>query len=159
MAASKTTTTSAPAKRDGDAGEFTAEERAAMKERAQELKAQKGKGPKAGKVSGEQAVLAAIAEMPAEDRELAERLHAIITTAAPDLEPKTWYGQPAYAKNGKVVVFFQAKSKFKTRYATLGFNEEARLDDGTMWPTAFAITSLTSENEARIAALVERAVA
>ncbi|WP_308798570.1 iron chaperone [Agromyces silvae] len=137
---------------------FSAEERAAMKERAQELKAAKGKGPKAGKVSGEQAVLDAFAEMPEDDRAIGERIHAIVTTVAPDLEPKTWYGQPAYATNGKVVVFFQAASKFKTRYATLGFNEEAKLDDGSMWPTAFAITSLTKDDEARIADLVRRAV-
>ncbi|MDR5700432.1 iron chaperone [Agromyces aerolatus] len=136
---------------------FSAEERAAMKERAQELKAAKGKGPKAGKVSGEQAVLAALAEMSDADRAIGERIHAIVTSAAPDLEPKTWYGQPAYARQGKVVVFFQAASKFKTRYATLGFNEEANLDDGTMWPTAFAITSLTPADEARITDLVKRA--
>jgi hypothetical protein len=157
MATTKSTTKRATTS-DETAGEFTAEERAAMKERAQELKAQKGKGPKAGKVTGEQAVRDAIAEMPDDDRALGERLHAIIMTAAPELEPKTWYGQPAYAKNGKVVVFFQAKSKFKTRYATLGFNEEASLDDGTMWPTAFAITALTPADEKRIAALVKNAV-
>lgn len=157
MAASKTSTNS-PTTPDEAVDGFTAEERAAMKERAQELKGAKGKGPKAGKVTGEQAVLDTIAEMPEDDRELGERLHAIITTAAPELEPKTWYGQPAYAKNGKVVVFFQAKSKFKTRYATLGFNEEANLDDGSMWPTAFAITSLTKADEERIAALVKTAV-
>lgn len=151
----KPTTTT---QRADDAGEFTAEERAAMKERAAELKAAKGKGPKAGKVSGEQAVLEAIAEMSADDRAIGERIHAIVTETTPELEPKTWYGQPAYARNGKVVVFFQAASKFKTRYATLGFNEEAHLDDGTMWPTAFAITSLTTDDEARIAELVKKAV-
>lgn len=157
MAEQKTKTTAA-AKRTEDAGEFTAEERAAMKERAAELKAAKGKGPKAGKVSGERAVLDAIAEMSDADRVIGERIHAIVTATAPELEPKTWYGQPAYAKNGKVVVFFQAASKFKTRYATLGFNEEAQLDEGTMWPTAFAVTALTDQDEARIAALVKRAV-
>jgi len=137
---------------------FSAEERAAMKERARELKAQSGKGAKAGKVTGAQAVRAALDEMPAPDRAIGERIHEIVTSAAPELEPKTWYGQPAYAKDGKVVVFFQAASKFKTRYSTLGFNETAQLDDGTMWPTAFAITSLTSADEARIADLVTRAV-
>lgn len=154
MAQRKTGTT----QRDENADGFSAEERAAMKERAQELKAAKGKGPKAGKVSGEQAVLDALAEMDDADRAIGERIHAIVTTVAPDLEPKTWYGQPAYAKNGKIVVFFQAASKFKTRYATLGFNEEANLDDGSMWPTAFAITKLTKADETRVADLVKRAV-
>ena len=144
-------------KNQGD-DRFSAEERAAMRERARELKAQAGKGAKAGKVSGEQAVRAALEEMPAPARAIGERIHAIVTSAAPELEPKTWYGQPAYAKDGKVVVFFQASSKFNTRYSTLGFNETAQLDDGTMWPTAFAITSLTSADEARIADLVTRAV-
>jgi uncharacterized protein YdhG (YjbR/CyaY superfamily) len=157
MATSKASTTTTT--RDEAAEGFSAEERAAMKERAQELKGAKGKGPKAGKVTGEQAVLTALAEMPDDDRALGERLHAIITAAAPELEPKTWYGQPAYAKHGKVVVFFQARSKFKTRYSTLGFNEEANLDDGSMWPTAFAITSLTAADEARVTALVKQAVA
>lgn len=157
MAEQKTTAASTKKRTESTDG-FTAEERAAMKERAAELKAQSGKGPKAGKVSGEQAVLAAIAEMAEDDRVIGERIHALVTAAAPELEPKTWYGQPAWAKKGKVVVFFQAASKFKTRYATLGFNEDANLDDGTMWPTAFAITALTEADEARITALVKNAV-
>ncbi|MEZ0447449.1 iron chaperone [Cellulomonas sp. ICMP 17802] len=130
---------------------FTAEERAAMKERAKETR---------GKTSGdgEADLLAKIAEMGDADRAMAERIHAVITQAAPELEPKTWYGQPAYAKDGKVVVFFQAASKFKTRYATLGFNDAATIDDGTMWPVAFALTSLTAADEKRIAELVTRAV-
>ena len=130
---------------------FSAEERAAMKERAKETR-----GKKSG--SGEADLLEKIAEMGDADRAMAERIHAVITEAAPDLEPKTWYGQPAYAKDGKVVVFFQAASKFKTRYATLGFNDVAKIDDGTMWPTAFALTSLTTADEKRIAALVTKAV-
>ena len=130
---------------------FSAEERAAMKERAKETR-----GKKSG--DGEADLLEKIAEMGDADRAMAERIHAVITEAAPDLEPKTWYGQPAYAKDGKVVVFFQAASKFKTRYATLGFNDAAKIDDGTMWPTAFALTSLTTADEKRIAALVTKAV-
>lgn len=130
---------------------FSAEERAAMKERAKETR-----GKKSG--DGEADLLEKIAEMGDADRAMAERIHAVITEAAPDLEPKTWYGQPAYAKDGKVVVFFQAASKFKTRYATLGFNDAAKIDDGTMWPTAFALTSLTAADEKRIAALVTKAV-
>ncbi|KRE23453.1 iron chaperone [Agromyces sp. Soil535] len=131
---------------------FTAEERAAMRERAKELKAS------ASRAEAEQAVLDAIAEMPESDRVLAERLHAIITANAPELEPRLWYGQPAYAKSGKVVCFFQNAGKFKTRYATLGFNDPANLDEGSMWPTAFALTALTDDDEKRIAALVKRAV-
>jgi len=130
---------------------FSAEERAAMKERAKETR-----GKKSG--DGEADLLEKIAEMGDADRAMAERIHAVITAAAPGLEPKTWYGQPAYAKDGKVVVFFQAASKFKTRYATLGFNDAARIDDGTMWPTAFALTSLTAADEKRIAELVTKAV-
>jgi uncharacterized protein YdhG (YjbR/CyaY superfamily) len=130
---------------------FSAEERAAMKERAKETR-----GKKSG--DGEADLLEKIAEMGDADRAMAERIHAVITEAAPDLVPKTWYGQPAYAKDGKVVVFFQAASKFKTRYATLGFNDAAKIDDGTMWPIAFALTSLTAADEKRIAALVTRAV-
>jgi uncharacterized protein YdhG (YjbR/CyaY superfamily) len=129
---------------------WTDEERAAMKERAQELKA--------AKAGGERAVLAKIAEMPESDRAMAERLHAIIKASAPALSPKTWYGQPAYAKDGKVVCFFQAAQKFNSRYATFGFNDNANLDEGTMWPTAFALTELTPADEARIAALVKKAV-
>jgi uncharacterized protein YdhG (YjbR/CyaY superfamily) len=131
---------------------FTAEERAAMKERAQELKAA------AGKADGESAVLAKIAEMPEPDRVLAERIHAIVKESAPDLSPKTWYGMPAYAKDGKVVCFFQSAHKFKSRYATLGFNDAANLDEGSMWPTSFALTELTASEEARISALVKKAV-
>ena len=135
---------------------FTAEERAAMKARAKELKAEARANK--NKAAGESAVLAAIAEMPEPDRAMAERLHAIITTSAPDLAPKTWYGMPAYAKDGKVVCYFTPASKFNSRYATLGFNDDAHLDEGTMWPTSFALTELTADTEARIAALVKQAV-
>jgi uncharacterized protein YdhG (YjbR/CyaY superfamily) len=140
---------------DASANGFTAEERAAMKERAQELKAAR-RGSRA-KQDGESEVLAKIAEMPERDRALAERIHAIVKANAPELTPKTWYGMPAYARDGKVVCFFQAASKFNTRYATLGFNDSAHLDDGTMWPTAFALTTLTADDEKRIAALVKKA--
>jgi uncharacterized protein YdhG (YjbR/CyaY superfamily) len=135
---------------------FTAEERAAMKERAKELKAE-ARATK-DKADGESAVLAKIAEMPEPDRALGERLHAIIKASAPDLSPKTWYGMPAYAKDGKVVCYFTPASKFKERYATFGFNAEANLDEGTMWPTSFALTELTAADEARIGALVKKAV-
>ena len=132
---------------------FTAEERAAMKERGQELKAE------ARRADGEKGLLAKIAEMPEPDRAMAERLHAIITASAPDLSPKTWYGMPAYAnKDGKVVCYFTAASKFKERYATLGFNDTANLDEGTMWPTAFALKDLTAPDEAKMEALVKKAV-
>jgi len=130
---------------------FTAEERAAMRERAKEPKAE------ANKADGEAAVLAKIAEMPAPDRSMAERLHAIITAAAPGLTPKTWYGMPAYAKDGKVVCFFKSADKFSSRYATFGFEEAANLDDGAMWPTSYALTELTSAGEAKIRALVKKA--
>ena len=141
--------TKASAKRTG----FTAEERAAMKERSQELKAE------ARRADGEDALLAKIAEMPEPDRAMAERLHAIVTASAPDLAPKTWYGMPAYAnKDGKVVCYFTAASKFKERYATFGFNDAANLDEGAMWPTSFALTELTPADEARIGALVKKAV-
>ncbi len=133
---------------------FTDEERAAMRERAQELKA----GSRAGKADGESAVLAKIAAMPASDRAMGERLHAIIKASAPILSPRTWYGMPAYAKDGKVVCFFQSAQKFKTRYATLGFSDKANLDEGHMWPTAFALNELTAADEARIGALVKKAV-
>ena len=130
---------------------FTAEERAAMKERAQELKA--------GKADGESALLAKIAEMSEVDRAMAERLHAIIMASAPGLSPKTWYGMPAYAnKDGKVICFFRDAGKFKERYATFGFNPEANLDEGAMWPTSFALKELTAAEEARITALVRKAV-
>ena len=134
---------------------FTDEERAAMKERAQELKAEDA--PRQEK-DGEGDVLAKIAEMPAPDRTMAERLHAIVKANAPDLSPKTWYGMPAYARDGKVVCFFQSAEKFKSRYATFGFSDEANLDDGAMWPTSFALKELTAADEARIAALVKKAV-
>ena len=137
---------------------FTDEERAAMRERAQELKAAARRGPRADKADGESDVLAKIAEMPEPDRAMAERLHAIVKAGAPGLSPKTWYGMPAYAKDGKVVCFFQSAQKFKTRYATLGFSGEAHLDDGTMWPTAFALKELTAADEAKIEALVKKAV-
>ena len=128
---------------------FTDEERAAMKERAQELKAEARANK--NKADGESAVLAKIAEMPEPDRAMAKRLHAIITASAPALSPKTWYGMPAYAKDGKVVCFFQSAQKFKSRYATFGFSDEANLDEGAMWPTAFALTELTAADEARSA--------
>jgi hypothetical protein len=137
---------------------FTDEERAAMKEHAQELKTAARRSPRAAKADGESDVLAKIAEMPEPDRVLGERLHAIITASAPDLSPRTWYGMPAYAKDGKVVCFFQSAQKFKTRYATLGFNDAANLDDGAMWPIAYALTELTAADEARIGALVKKAV-
>jgi uncharacterized protein YdhG (YjbR/CyaY superfamily) len=138
---------------------FTDEERAAMKERAQELKAEarRGRGKK-GKADGERDVLAKIAEMDGSDRAMAERLHAIIKETAPELAPRTWYGMPAYAKEGKVVCFFTAASKFKERYATFGFNAAANLDDGNMWPTSFALQELTPAEEKKIAALVKKAV-
>jgi uncharacterized protein YdhG (YjbR/CyaY superfamily) len=131
---------------------FTADERAAMRARARELKAE------ANKADAEAAVLAAIAAMPEPDRALAKRLHAIITTSSPVLSPKTWYGMPAYAKDGKVVCFFQSADKFKSRYAMLGFSDEAHLDDGAMWPTYFAVKELTTAVEAKIRALVEKAL-
>jgi uncharacterized protein YdhG (YjbR/CyaY superfamily) len=137
---------------------LTDEERGAVKERTKELKAEARRGPRAGKADAESDVLAKIAEMPAPDRALAERLHAIIKASAPALSPKTWYGMPAYAKGGKVVCFFQAADKFKTRYAMFGFNDSANLDDGAMWPVTFALTELTAAHEARIGALVKRAV-
>jgi uncharacterized protein YdhG (YjbR/CyaY superfamily) len=131
---------------------FTDDERDAMKERARELKAE------ARRADGEKALLAKLAELPEPDRAMGERLHAIIKASAPDLSPKTWYGMPAYAKDGKVVCYFTPASKFKERYATLGFNATANLDEGTMWPTSFALTELTAADEARIAALVKKAV-
>jgi uncharacterized protein YdhG (YjbR/CyaY superfamily) len=137
---------------------FTEEERDAMRERAQELKAAARRGPGAGKADGENAVLAKIAEMPAPDRAMGERLHAIIKASAPVLSPKLWYGMPAYAKEGKVVCFFQSAQKFKTRYPTFGFSDQANLDEGAMWPTAFALKELTAADEARIAALLKKAV-
>ena len=138
---------------------FTEGERAAMKARARELKAEARRGSRAGKADGEGDVLAAIAELPEPDRAMAGRLHAIIKAGAPALSPKTWYGMPAYAKDGKVVCFFQSAQKFKTRYATLGFSDKANLDDGSMWPTAFALKELNAAGEAKIKKLVKTAVA
>lgn len=136
---------------------FTAEERAAMKERAQELKAER-RGGRANKADAESAVLAKLAEMPEPDRVMGERIHAIIKASAPELSPKLWYGMPAYAKDGKIVCFFQGAQKFNARYATLGFNDTANLDEDAMWPTAFALKELTAAEEARISALVKKAV-
>jgi uncharacterized protein YdhG (YjbR/CyaY superfamily) len=156
QSATRTTGAAASGKQ---AATFTAEERAAMKERARELKAEAGRGPRAGKeADGESEVLAKIAELPGRDRAMATRLHAVVKANAPDLVPRTWYGMPAYAKDGKVVCFFQAAAKFKTRYATVGFSDAARLDDGAMWPTSFALTEWTTAEEARIGALVKKAV-
>jgi hypothetical protein len=136
---------------------FTHDEKAAMKERAREQKAEARRG--AARADGEKDLLTKIAEMPDSDRVMAERIHALITSTAPDLSPKTWYGMPAYANgDGKIVCFFQAADKFKYRYATFGFNEDANLDEGSMWPTAFALTELTAADEARIGALVKKAV-
>jgi uncharacterized protein YdhG (YjbR/CyaY superfamily) len=137
---------------------FTEEERAAMKERAQELKAEARRGGKKGKADGESDVLAKIAEMQASDRAMAKRIHAIVKDNAPDLSPRTWYGMPAYAKDGKVICFFQSAEKFKARYATFGFSDTANLDDGAMWPTSFALKELTDKEEARIVALMKKAV-
>ncbi len=139
-----------PKKNTGKVKGFTAEERAAMKERIQELKADKA--------DGEGIVLAKIAAMREPDRAMGKRRHAIIKASAPALSPRLWYGMPAYAKDDKVVCFFQSAQKFKTRYATLGFSDKANLDEGTMWPTTFALTTLTPADEARIGALVKRAV-
>jgi hypothetical protein len=151
-----------PAKRatakNKTSGGFTAEERAAMKEHGQELKTAARRSPRAARADGEADVLAKIAEMAEPDRVMAERLHAIVKASAPALSPRTWYGMPAYAKDGKIVCFFQPAQKFKTRYATLGFNDAANLDEGTMWPTAYALTELTAADEARIGALVKKAV-
>jgi uncharacterized protein YdhG (YjbR/CyaY superfamily) len=137
---------------------FTEDERAAMKDHAQELKSAARRGAKASKADGEADALAKIAEMRDSDRALAERIHAIVKAAAPELEPKTWYGMPAYAKDGKNVCFFQAAQKFKSRFAMLGFTDQANLDDGTMWPVYYALTKLTKEDEARIGALIKQAV-
>jgi uncharacterized protein YdhG (YjbR/CyaY superfamily) len=137
---------------------FSGEERAAMKERAGELKAARRRRSSANEANGEAEVLAKIAEMPETDRAMAERLHALVKASAPGLSPRTWYGMPAYAKDGKVVCFFQSGQKFKTRYATLGFSDKANLDEGSLWPTAFALTELTAAVEERIVALLKRAV-
>ncbi|MGH2427266.1 MAG: iron chaperone [Candidatus Limnocylindria bacterium] len=143
--------------RDTPSEGWTDQERAAMREHAQELKAAERRGS-AGKADGEADVLAKIAEMPEPDRAMAERIHAVVKASAPDLSSKTWYGMPAYARDGKVVCFFQAADKFKARYATFGFNDVANLDDGAMWPTSWALTELTAADEARIGALVKKAV-
>jgi uncharacterized protein YdhG (YjbR/CyaY superfamily) len=147
MADKKTAT-----KRTGSSKGFTPEERAAMRERAKELKAE------AARADGEKALLEKVAEMPTPDRALAERLHAIVTAAAPVLSPKTWYGMPAYAKDGKIVCYFKGAHKFQSRYATFGFEDAANLDEGDVWPTVFAVTKLTAAEEKKIAALVKRAV-
>ena len=141
---------------DEKSGTFTTDERAAVKERAKELKAEAR--TRKDRAEGESDVLGKIAEMSPPDRAMAERLHEVITTSAPNLSPKTWYGMPAYAIDGKVVCFFQSAQKFNTRYATFGFSDEAHLDDGTMWPTAMALTALTPRDEARIDRLVKKAV-
>ncbi len=137
---------------------FTEEERDAIKERAKELKAATRRSPRADQTDGANEVLAKIAEMGESDRAIAERLHALIKVSAPTLSPRTWYGQPAYAKDGDVVCFFQPAQKFKTRYATFGFSDKASLDEGNLWPVAFALTKLTAADEARIGALVKKAV-
>jgi uncharacterized protein YdhG (YjbR/CyaY superfamily) len=139
---------------------FTDDERAAMQERARELKAESrpGAGSKKGDAAGEADVLAKIAAMPEPDRSLATRIHAVVKESAPELSSRTWYGMPAYARDGKVVCFFQGAQKFKTRYATFGFSDQANLDDGTMWPTSFALKQLTAADEKRISALVKQAV-
>jgi uncharacterized protein YdhG (YjbR/CyaY superfamily) len=152
--AKKSTRTSA--KRTTSSGTFTADERAAMRALVQERKAEERASNK--KAEGERAVLAAIDAMSEPDRSMAERLHAIVTESAPDLWPKTWYGMPAYAKDGKVVCFFKAAEKFDSRYATFGFEEAASIDEGAMWPTSFALTKLTPTEEKKIAALVKKAV-
>ena len=153
----ESTTTSATASGKKSKG-FTDEERAAIKARAQELKAEARRGARADKADGESAVLAKIAEMTEPDRAMAQRLHAIIKASAPTLSPRLWYGMPAYAKDGKVVCFFQSAQKFNTRYATFGFSDTANLDEGALWPVAFALKELTAAEEARISALVKKAV-
>jgi uncharacterized protein YdhG (YjbR/CyaY superfamily) len=140
----------------GSSTGFTAEEKAAMRERARELKAEERAGR--DRAAGEKALLEKIAEMEKSDRAMAERVHEIVTASAPGLFPKTWYGMPAYAKDGKVVCFFQSAGKFNSRYATFGFSDEANLDEGAMWPTSFALKELTSADEARIGTLVKKAV-
>ena len=147
MAQNKTTT-----KRTGSSKGFTAEERAAMKERAKELKAE------AAKADGEKALLEKVAEMKGTDRAIATRVHELVTEAAPTLSPKTWYGMPAYAKDGKIVCFFQSAAKFDSRYATFGFSDEANIDQGPMWPTSWALTELTPAEEKKLVALVKKAV-
>jgi hypothetical protein len=157
MAKPKSTSKTRPAR--GSANVWTEEERAAMQESARERKAASRRGKDDDeRAEGERDVLAKIADMPEHDRAMAKRLHALVTTTAPSLVPKTYYGMPAYAKDGKVICFFQAASKFKVRYATFGFQPDAKLDDGTMWPNAFALKELTAADEKRLAALVKKAV-
>jgi uncharacterized protein YdhG (YjbR/CyaY superfamily) len=157
QAAKKGARKSAKGTTDKASKRFTAEERAAMKERARELKAQERRGRK--RADGEADLVAKIAEMPESDRAMAERLHAVVKASAPELSPRTWYGMPAYAnEDGKVVCYFTPASKFKERYATLGFNDKAKLDQGTMWPTSFALRRLTAAEEKKIGALVKKAV-
>jgi uncharacterized protein YdhG (YjbR/CyaY superfamily) len=160
MSPKKQTHTSAKTASNGRSKGFTDEERAAMKDRAKELKAEVDRGARGKKnqADGESDVLAKIAEMQNPDRAIAERVHAIVKASAPDLSPRTWYGMPAYAKDGNVVCFLQPAAKFKARYATLGFSDKANLDDGAMWPTWYALKELTADVEARIGALVKRAV-
>jgi uncharacterized protein YdhG (YjbR/CyaY superfamily) len=158
QAAQKGTRQSAKSTTGKSSKGFTDEERAAMRERARELKAAGRRGPAAAKADGESEVLAKIAEMVEPDRAMAERLHAIVKASAPCLSPRTWYGMPAYAKDGNVVCFFKSAQKFKTRYATFGFSDKANLDEGAMWPTDFALKELTADVEARIGALVKEAV-
>jgi uncharacterized protein YdhG (YjbR/CyaY superfamily) len=153
MSVAKKTTKSAAKTYDG----FTDEERGAMKDRAQELKATSRRRSRAAEPDEEEALLAKIAEMADTDRAMAERIHAVIRASAPALTPRLWYGMPAYARDGKVLCFFQPAQKFKTRYATFGFNDPANLDEGTMWPVAFALTRVTAADEKRIGALVKRA--
>ena len=155
MADTKKATKSSAPRNDASKG-FTAEEKAAMKERAKEVKAEARATN--DRAAGESDVLAKIAEMPASDRVMAERIHAVVKASAPELSPKTWYGMPAYAKDGKIVCFFQSADKFKARYATFGFSDEAKLDEGAMWPNAFALTKLTAADEKRIGDLVKKAV-
>jgi uncharacterized protein YdhG (YjbR/CyaY superfamily) len=156
MSARKATQKSAKSTTRKTSKGFTAEERAAMKERAKELKAEARANK--DRAAGESDVLAKIAEMQGSDRAMAKRLHGTVKASAPELSPKTWYGMPAYAKDGKIVCFFQSAQKFNSRYATFGFSDEANLDDGAMWPTSFALKKLTASDEARIGALVKKAV-
>jgi uncharacterized protein YdhG (YjbR/CyaY superfamily) len=150
------TTNKSTTKKDRASKGFTAEERAAVRARARELKAEERASQ--NRAAGERDLLAAIAAMPEADRALGERIHALVTASVPDLWPKTWYGMPAYAREGKVVCFFKSADKFKSRYATLGFSDQANLDDGPIWPTEFALTELTAAGESKIAALVKKAV-
>ena len=157
MAATKASTTKSGGAKSS-ANVWTDEERAALQESARERKKSSRRDPAAERAEGEADVQAKIAEMPTDERAMAERIHKLVASAAPDLVPRTYYGMPAYAKDGKVICFFQAKSKFKVRYSTLGFQPDARIDEGEMWPIAFAVTELTPRSEARISELVKKAV-